>query len=129
MTEKRLHRIPDDFEATIRILRTDEGGRLHPPFNGIRWDFQYAEDPADQLFMIHPDFFDTDRNSLPTDQPLAIGVELSARMVVLADEMRTKVHQKRLQVGTEFFCKEGQKSVAHGRVTRITGLFTARPNQ
>ena len=54
---KRLHRIPDDFEAVIRIYTPEEGGRLSPPFNGIRWDFAYADDPpAKDLFMIHPDF-------------------------------------------------------------------------
>ena len=40
----RLYPIPDDFEATIRILAEAEGGRKTSPFNGIRWDFSYAAD-------------------------------------------------------------------------------------
>jgi translation elongation factor EF-Tu-like GTPase len=126
MAETRFHTVPDDFEATIRTMRPDEGGRLSPPFNGIRWDFQYAEDPVDRLWMIYADFFDAERNALPTDLPLRIDVELPARMAILSSQLRIEVHQKRLQVGTLFFCKEGSKSVAAGRVTKITGLFAPR---
>ncbi len=64
----------DDFEATIRIYTTAEGGRRTPAFNGIRWDFAYAEgQPLNTLYMIWPDFFATGGRSLPTDQPLPIG--------------------------------------------------------
>lgn len=56
----------DDFEASIRILRTDEGGRTTAPFNGIRWDFNYADElPQVGLYMIFPDFVDEKGNSLP----------------------------------------------------------------
>src|SRR5690606_15738741 len=48
----RLYPIPDDFEATIRILTEAEGGRKTSPFNGIRWDFSYvADNTTDQLYM------------------------------------------------------------------------------
>ena len=67
----RIHKIPDDFEAMIRIFSTAEGGRMSPPFNGIRWDFAYAESQAvGELYMIHPDFYDARGDSLPTDQAL-----------------------------------------------------------
>jgi translation elongation factor EF-Tu-like GTPase len=122
----RLHGIRDDFEANIRILKPEEGGRATPAFNGIRWDFQYIEDAVDQLWMIHPDFVDIDQNSLPTDKVLSVGVELRARTVILNTEMRAKVHRERIRVGTNFFCKEGTKTVAVGEVTRITGLFDDR---
>ena len=125
---KRLHRIPDDFEAVIRIYTPEEGGRLSPPFNGIRWDFAYADDPpAKDLFMIHPDFYDHHGDSLPADRPLPLNVELPARMVVLVAEMRGQVHRSRIREGVRFYCHEGSKRVAEGRVTRITGLLTERP--
>lgn len=124
----RLYKIQDDFEASIRIFSAEEGGRMSPPFNGIRWDFCYSEDSASKgLWMIWPDFFDENGGSLPTDEPLPIGVNLAARMTIFADQLRSEVHQKRLVVGSTFYCHEGGKRVAFGAVTRITGLFNERP--
>jgi hypothetical protein len=47
---------PDDFEATIRVYGPKEGGRRTPAFNGIRWDFVYADDGPNppSLYMIWP---------------------------------------------------------------------------
>ena len=119
---------PDDFEAIIRVYGPKEGGRRTPAFNGIRWDFAYADDASDppNLYMIWPDFFAADGRSLPTDQPLPIGVELMARMTVVMDEMRAEVHRARIVPGVRFFCHEGPRPVAEGVVTRITGLHAAR---
>lgn len=125
----RLHP-HDDFEATVRIYSTAEGGRRTPAFNGIRWDFAYAENhPPDTLYMIWPDFFAANGQNLPSDQPLPVGVELCARMTVVVDEMRAEVHGGRIAPGVRFFCQEGGRRVAEGVVTRITGLFTPRPSQ
>ena len=124
---KRLYQVPDDFEATIRIYAHAEGGRMTPPLNGIRWDFGYADDPpGSSIYMIWPDFFDDHGDSLPTDTSLPVGADLQARMTVLADEMRAEVHRSRIREGLKFFCQEGGKRVAEGRVTRITGLFHER---
>lgn len=123
----RLYSVPDDFEATIRILTEAEGGRKTSPFNGIRWDFSYADDDAvDQLYMIWPDFFSASGDSLPTDQPLPFSTELSARMTIVVDEMREQVHRARIKPGVEFYCCEGPRRVAIGRITRITGLHNDR---
>jgi hypothetical protein len=119
--------IPDDFEATIRIFREDEGGRKAAPFNGIRWDLNYAEEtPAVGLYMIHPDFFGDDGQSLPIDQPLPVDRPLRARMHIVVDEMRAQVHRSRIEVGTRFYCCEGPRRVAEGQVTLITGLRLVR---
>jgi translation elongation factor EF-Tu-like GTPase len=124
----RLYKQPDDFEANIRILSTAEGGRVTPPFNGIRWDFGYEGDDAlaSTLFMIWPDFIDEAGDSLPTDQALPIGVLLRARMTVVVNEMRSDVHRERISVGTQFYCYEGPKRVAAGTVAKLTGLFLDR---
>jgi hypothetical protein len=124
---QRLYRLPEDFEAMIRIYRTDEGGRKTPPFNGIRWDFAYEGDSiSDSLYMIYPDFYDSEGNALPKDQPLPIGIELPARMHILNDEFRVSIHRQRVQVGAKFFCHEGPKAVASGVVIRITNLHNDR---
>jgi hypothetical protein len=117
----------DDFEAVIRVFSPTEGGRRTPVFNGIRWDFAYAEgQPPETLYMIWPDFYETDGRSLPNDQPLPTEVDLPARMVVVIDEMRAEVHRGRIAPGVRFFCHEGGHRVAEGKVIRITGLFKSR---
>lgn len=122
-----LHLLPDDFEAVIRIYSQSEGGRMSAPLNGIRWDFAYAEDqPPGTLFMIWPDFHDEVGDSLPVDKPLPIGRELRARMTIVSDELRAELHRHRIQEGTRFYCHEGPKRVAEGRVVRVTGLFLER---
>ena len=86
---KRLYQVPDDFEAVIRIYSHEEGGRRTPPFNGIRWDFGYADDPpGSSIYMIMPDFFDEHGR-----QPMLVRIlnadghlELSSDMRACADD-------------------------------------------
>ncbi len=116
----------DDFEAKVVIFTHEQGGRMAPPFNGIRWDFCYAEDDAqDGIFMIHPDFVDADGQSLPMDSPMPIGTKLVARFRICNDKMVPQ-HQSRINVGTEFYCHEGGRRVASGIVTRILDLHAER---
>lgn len=123
-----IHRLPDHFEAMIRIFRPAEGGYTRPPFNGIRWGFAYAENqPAGKLCVICPDFCDEQGGSLPTDRPLPIGIEKPARVVLFLDEMREKLHRSRIRAGVRFYCYEGDKRVAQGRITKVTGLLDAQP--
>lgn len=121
----------NDFEAEIRIFNESEGGRRIPAFNGIRWDFSYHDrlpnDDCFGLYAIHPDFFDEQGNSLAPNTPLPVGKLLSARMLIVRNEMREKVHRARLSEGTKFYCHEGGLRVAEGKVTRITGLFSTPP--
>jgi hypothetical protein len=112
----------DDFEAAIRIYSAIEGGRRTPAGNGIRWDFAYAdEQPPKSLYMIWPDFVGADGQSLPTDQPLPVSVELPARMLVLMDEMRAEVHRGQITSGVRFFYHEGRVRVAEGVVPESRG--------
>ena len=108
-----------DFEAEITILTPEAGGRSTPAFNGIRWDIMYAEDNLkDGLYIIWPEFIDKDGNALPTDVPLE-GTHL-ARMYIINEELKDRIHRERLKVGTAFFSIEGSKKVARGIVTRVT---------
>jgi|HubBroStandDraft_5_1064220.scaffolds.fasta_scaffold416383_2 hypothetical protein len=119
--------VPDDFEAVICILGPDEGGRKSPAYNGMRWDLNYAEEtPSENLYMIWPDFVDENGVSLRKDMSLPLGIGLRARMTIVADEMRYRVHRAKIKVGTRFYCCEGSKRVAEGQVTKITGLFDDR---
>ena len=117
MVMVRLYQVPDDFEAMIRIFREDEGGRKSPPFNGIRWDLNYAEElPSVGLYMIWPDFLNDDGVSLPQTKSLPVDRLLRARMHIVIAEMRSQVHRSRIKVGTRFYCCEGPRRVAEGEV-------------
>lgn len=115
-----------DFEAAVRILGPQEGGRRTPPANGVRWDFAYADDPPGaSLYMIWPDFLDDQGGSRPSDTPLPVGVELTARFFILNDDLRRDVHRARLREGVRFYCHEGSRRTAEGRVIRVIGLHDA----
>ena len=126
-----LYPVADDFEAQIRIYTEAQGGRKIAPFNGIRWDFSYegADIEKEGIYMIWPDFYDDKHDSIPKDQKLPVDQNLSARMTIVVDEMRVQVHQRRIEVGTRFYCHEGAKRVAEGYVTRITGLHIPRQSK
>jgi hypothetical protein len=96
---------------------------MTPAFNRIRWDFAYAADGLEaDLYMIHPEFLDAAGEPVPSEDPLPVGVELSARMRVVVEEMRM-LHRVRIAPGVRFFCHEGNRRVADGVVVRVTGLF------
>jgi len=116
-------RDPEDFQAKIRFFPLDEGGKRSYA-NGIRLDFKYAEfaDDKTNFYMIHPDFFDTDGNSLSTEEFLSLGVWLNARMYILIPEMKEKVHRAKIREGIEFFCMDGHRKVAKGIVSKVVGL-------
>jgi hypothetical protein len=115
----RFERCPD-FEAEITILTAEQGGRKSPLFNGIRWDFGYAEDPpGSEIYMIHPLFMDDHGDPYPFSQQ--IEGTLKAHMFIVVREM-APYHKARLAVGTEFQCREASKTLANGRVTRLIGL-------
>ncbi|QJX48848.1 hypothetical protein HMJ29_18805 [Hymenobacter taeanensis] len=117
----------DDFEARIRILTEEEGGRNYPPYNGIRWDFRYATGENSKVcFMLYPDFYYPETGDSWREMPVTIGEWLFARMYCIVPETRIRVHQKQVRPGTSFYCVEGNRIVAEGTVTRITGLFEER---
>jgi len=118
---KRLYEHSGDFEATITIFTKEEGGRQTPPFNGIRWDFHYAEsNPEGEMYMIWPEFIDEKGDAI--DKGIPLSGTLKARMHIVNEEMKIKVHLPRMHVGTEFYSTEGPKKVAKGVITKITGL-------
>lgn len=116
----------DDFEVTIRILTPDEGGPGHPVYNGVKWDFAYAVPiPEAGDWCIWPDFHGAGGDSYPGGVPLPVGVGVSARMFIMADEMR-EMHRRHIRPGVRFYCIEGPRRVAEGEVTVITGLMEPR---
>jgi len=56
-----------DFEAEVRFLTTDEGGRQGPAMQRYRPDIHYDDDEADGLWMVWPRFIDDSGQELPKD--------------------------------------------------------------
>ncbi|MBG8553918.1 hypothetical protein [Hymenobacter guriensis] len=118
---------PIDFEARVRVLRPDEGGRQLPPYNGIRWDFSYAPVTSGVLhMMLYPDFYDPITGDSWREIPLPVDAWLHARVSVFSESARA-FHQSRIRSGTSFYYCEGSRIVAEGTVTRLTGLLEPRP--
>ena len=112
---------PEDFQAKIRFLPLEDGGRRPYP-NGIRFDFKYADDEKN-LYMIYPDFFDSNGNSLSTEDMLPLGIWLIARMYIAVPEMKERVHRLKIKEGVKFYCMDGPHQIAEGVVSKIVGLY------
>lgn len=117
----------DDFEARVRLLRPGECGRQLPPYNGVRWDFCYAQDsPLISYMWLYPDFFDPATGNSLQELPLPVNEWLHARVAILLDAARP-FHRPKLWPGTSFYYCEGGQIVAEGTVTRLTGLRKPQP--
>mgnify|MGYP001558373959 CR=1 FL=1 len=109
-----------DFEAEVRFLTADEGGRQGPAMQGYRPDIHYDDDETDQLWMIWPRFIDDIGQEL---QKGAVIPSLArAHFYIINTELRSTVHRARLREGVRFHICEGQHRVAACRVTKILSL-------
>ncbi|MNC65119.1 hypothetical protein D3C75_1153810 [compost metagenome] len=77
----------------------------------------------DRIYCIHPEFEDEDGNII-LDEDRSVSMSGTARMWILFDEMREKVHKHRIKVGTKGYFMEGPRRVGEVEVTEIIGLFT-----
>jgi hypothetical protein len=98
-----------------------------PAYNGLPRDFEYALlGTSDALYMIWPLFVDPLGLLLPSDDPLPIDSEIPARMFIVAgaagNQTLLAFHRQRIREGIRFYCREGSRRVAEGRVTQVTGL-------
>ena len=117
---------PPDFEAEVRFLTQEEGGRTGewgPPRQGYRCDIHWDDDPSDLLWMIWPMFLDEHGQELPKGAEIP---QLSrAHFYIINAELRDTVHQAWLRVGVGFHLCEGARRVAACRVITIFTDATA----
>jgi translation elongation factor EF-Tu-like GTPase len=111
---------PPDFEAEVRFLGPEEGGRKGPPAQGYRPDLHFDDDETNELWMIWPRFLDPSGDELP-DGAL-IPQCAKAQFYIVNDELRRSIHRKRIHEGLRFEICEGPRRVAFGRVTKILSL-------
>src|SRR5689334_3868363 len=85
-----------DFRVKYKYRSVENGGRKHPPVQGLRCDFWYhhPDNKENSLFMIWPEFEDENKNViLESDQQ--IKNEGTARMWIIMNGMRP-YHQSRI---------------------------------
>lgn len=109
------------FRAIISILPLGPNARASDPHNGVRWNVVFKEDYDEHgagaiQRTIWPLFRLTDETVIPQEVPLQGA--LPATMHIMFPEMDVE-HLKKVRVGGEFYCMEGARVVAHGRVTEI----------
>src|SRR5689334_22418008 len=96
-----------EFEADIRFLSRDQGGRQHPAVQGMyRPDVHWDDDASEILWMIHPRFL------METGEELADGTEIpqvcKAHFYLISTHVRDSLHQRWLYQGAHFHICEKQ---------------------
>lgn len=95
-----------DIEVVMTFLRTEDGGRKSPVRSGYRPQFHYHGDDCDAI-----------HTYIGVEQ-VNPGDTVTAQLRFL----RPQVHVGRIAVGMEFLIREGNRTVATGKVTKILGL-------
>ena len=109
------------FMASIEIMPRDPEFRGKTTSNLMRWGFWYADYkenfgvPAGQ-WDVWPIFLD--EAGVPIPEGIECSGTMQARMHILFDTSVPK-HFKRLQIGTLFHLKDGDKVMAIGTVTKL----------
>ena len=101
--------IPHDVEVTFTLLPTEHGGRSKGVFSGYRPQFYYGNHDWDSAY----EFID-----FGAGQEVPLGQEVRAFIGFLSPDE----HHGKLEVGTAFLIREGNKVVGFGSVRRILEL-------
>ncbi len=118
-----LYNHAPDFEAEVRFLTPEEGGRsgrYGPVKQGYRCDVHFDDDPSDSYWMIWPAFLDEVGQELPKDAEIAPFSR--ANFYVGYAELKRTVHQAWVHEGARFHLCEGARKVAACRVTKVLEL-------
>jgi hypothetical protein len=114
---------PPDFEAEVRFLTSEEGGRTGkwgPVKQGYRCDIHLDNDPSDLLWMIWPMFLNEHGQELPMGT--VVPQTSKAHFFISSPELRRLVHRQWLREGVRFHLSEGNHRVAACSVTKILSL-------
>ena len=98
--------LPPHIEAVMTFLSTEEGGRKMPVFSGYRPQFHYQGDDWDAI------------HTYINVEQVNPGDTVTAQLRFV----RPQFHVVRIAVGMEFLIREGNRTVATGRVTKIFDL-------
>jgi hypothetical protein len=115
-----LYNQPPDFEAEIRFLTEEEGGRRSrsgPVKQGYRCDVHWDRDATDLLYMIWPSFLDENGHEL--EKGTAIPSVSKAYFYIVSPKSRHIINEQWLRENAGFDLREGNHVVAACRVTKI----------
>lgn len=98
--------LPKDAEAEITFLPTEHGGRSSAVRSGYRGQFYYGGHDWDAI------------QSFPDTQEVCPGETARAYIAFLSPGE----HVGRLEPGTIFLVREGNRVVGYGRITRLIEL-------
>jgi translation elongation factor EF-Tu-like GTPase len=102
-----------DIEAELRFLTTEEGGRRTPVYSGYVGQF-------------HFDLSDWDvGHYYPEASSASPGDTVRAELSFVSPHLIAD----RIHVGMEFECREGRKTIARGRITKILNLHENATNR
>jgi len=123
MHESYEHRLKHkaDFRVKYKFRSPQEGGRkTGEPYQGIRSDFSIEGEERNKLYMIWPEFEDSNGNDLlDDDKPVPnLGI---ARMWIINNEMRP-YHYDRIKIGMKGYFREGATYSADCEVIEILDL-------
>jgi hypothetical protein len=110
-----------DFRVKYRFRSYEEGGRRVLPYQGLRCDFSYADEPHTTMYMIFPEFED-EIGQVILDDKFNVPVEGTALMWIVVPERRY-IHKQKIVIGTKCYFREGPKMTADCEVVEILGLF------
>jgi translation elongation factor EF-Tu-like GTPase len=110
-----------DFEAEIRFLSQEDGGREKLPLQGYRSDLRYKDQNEETAWMIWPLFLNEEGIEIPRGHP--VKQQTKANMYIVSDDLRKTVHRQKIREGIRFHLVEGKKIVADGAVTQVLGLW------
>lgn len=117
--QQQLGRLPD-FEVTYRLYTIEEGGRYKLPFQGIRWDFCYADNPT-SMYMIWPEFININGDVF-TEEGVPMTAHGKANMWIVNKALRP-YHRQHLSLGTRGYFQEGGHRVGVCEVIRLISLL------
>lgn len=106
-----------DFQAKIKLLTKEEGGREMLPFQGYRCNLAYDGEPINYQFSIWPEFLDEEKNPIP-EKTFLEQHECYADFYIFARETVT-IHKNKIKIGVKFNMMEGRMIVGKGIVTDV----------
>ncbi|MFN8416367.1 MAG: hypothetical protein U0U66_08555 [Cytophagaceae bacterium] len=110
-----------DFRVRYKFRSSQNGGRKSgEPYQGIRCDFSFDNEPENIMYMIWPEFEDTNGNILLHNEK-AVPNAGTARMWVINNEMRPYLYDK-IKIGEKGYFREGPIFSADCEIIEILDL-------
>lgn len=118
--EKRLgHKA--DFRVKYKFRSPENGGRkTGEPYQGIRCDFSFVGEAENNIYMIWPEFEDSEGNVLLYNDK-SVPNQGTARMWIINNEMRP-LHYDKIKIGVKGNFREGAMFSADCEVSEVLDI-------